>query len=445
MLISFTFQNWMSFKGESYFHTIADDDYNLNKLKLYHLEKYKTDIIPTSVIYGANASGKSNFFKALAFVKEFITQITLNNTIEVKPYIFDEETEHGESYFAVLLYVNGQMYHYEFVITKTEVIRETMVKIYLDDYTVIYNRENGAITFDASLERQDHLQLIFRITRRSQLFLQACRINNRNDFDEVYNWFADKLEIILPNQTLMPILPYFKDDHPLHQEITKILSDLDTGIEDLTAVKQTAGNSGLFLPISDVFKFMGTLQEGSFYRCFNPDNAQRMIIAKENGKMYLYNIGAVHTTKQGRTKIIELSQESEGVNRLFELLPIFAPGNLENKGKTYLIDELDRSLHPIVVAALLELFFEHCDNSDGQQLIFSCNDVQLFDQYYLRKDQFWLVENDKDAGSKIFNIREYRQTKDDKALRKSYLTGNLGGIPHIGTIGLLDVSPCPEP
>ena len=431
MLISFNFGNWKSFKQEACFHTIADDTISFEDSKIYHIKDYDAHILPVSAIYGGNASGKTNFFQALSFVKEFVVKININSKINVIPFRLDEDCENDTSYFGIVLYTNGSMYQYEFIVDTHEVIAEGLTKLSANSGIVLYNREDHKITFDNSIKDQDLLNLVFSSTRQNQLFLQACRITNIDAFNDIYNWFLDSLEIIYPSDLFIEFLPVFNNDSHYINEINSILSEFDTSVEEIITEKYTGKNPYLFIPLDFLDKPVLDSNEGKFFIFTNPLTKEKFILTKENSELALYNIFSVHTNQQGHKRTFAFSDESQGTSRLFDLLPVFTKSNKYNQNKVFVIDELDRSLHPNLLKSLLRLFIKNCNSESGPQLIFNCQDVQLLDLDFLRRDQFWVVDKNLKNESSLVHFTEFKDAHTDNDIRFSYLHGKLGGIPNI--------------
>lgn len=131
-----------------------------------------------------------------------------------------------------------------------------------------------------------------------------------------------------------------------------------------------------------------------------------------------------------------MSQESDGSQRLIDLLPAFVDLGNDDARSVYVIDELDRSLHALLTRRLLEDYLSTRSTGTRTQLLLSTHDVLLMDQRWLRRDEMWVTERDAAGASNLFSFNEYRDVRSDKDIRKSYLQGRLGGIPRIvsGTI-----------
>ena len=132
-----------------------------------------------------------------------------------------------------------------------------------------------------------------------------------------------------------------------------------------------------------------------------------------------------HATEKG-TGIFDLADESRGTQSLLFLAgPIL---KILQDGLTLIVDELDNSLHPLLVRRLVELFHSPSFNSKGAQLIFTTHDTSLLDPDILRRDQIWFVEKNKEQASILYPLSDYSPRKN-KPFQQGYLMGRYGAIP----------------
>jgi len=124
-------------------------------------------------------------------------------------------------------------------------------------------------------------------------------------------------------------------------------------------------------------------------------------------------------------------QESDGSQRIIDLLPAFLEIAGADSKRVYVIDEVDRSLHTLLTRQLLESYLSGCSQDSRAQLLFTTHDVLLMDQQLLRRDEMWITERDEAGVSSLMSFSEYKDVRYDKDIRKSYLQGRLGGIPRI--------------
>ena len=126
-----------------------------------------------------------------------------------------------------------------------------------------------------------------------------------------------------------------------------------------------------------------------------------------------------------------MRQESDGSQRVIDLLPAFLELSAAQSKKVYVIDEVDRSLHTLLIRRLLEGYLALCSQNSRSQLLFTTHNVLLMDQDLLRRDEMWIAERNPEGVSSLLSFSEYKDVRYDKDIRKSYLQGRLGGVPRI--------------
>jgi AAA15 family ATPase/GTPase len=130
--------------------------------------------------------------------------------------------------------------------------------------------------------------------------------------------------------------------------------------------------------------------------------------------------------------MFDYGEESDGTRRLIELLDVIQN---DNKGKTFLIDELDRSFHPQMTKKFIETFFKATKDNDTQLLI-TTHESNLLDLQLLRQDEIWFVERDKDYASRLYSLDNFK-VRYDKKIDKNYLEGRYGAVPLFKNFDLL--------
>jgi AAA15 family ATPase/GTPase len=138
-----------------------------------------------------------------------------------------------------------------------------------------------------------------------------------------------------------------------------------------------------------------------------------------------------HPNTDGSEAKFEMRHESDGSQRVIDLLPAFLELSARVSRKVCVIDEVDRSLHTLLTRRLLEAYLSKCSTETRSQLLLTTHDVLLMDQQLLRRDELWVTERDASGASTLLSFSEYKDVRYDKDIRKSYLQGRLGGIPRI--------------
>jgi AAA15 family ATPase/GTPase len=298
---------------------------------------------------------------------------------------------------------------------------------------MLYSRGNGRIELDSSLEHdRQFLLFAFRGTRDNQLFLTNSVSQRVRQFKPIHDWFKNTLQMVAPDARFGGGALFFDSDHPFTVTMNEKLRDFDTGISHL-------GNE--FVPFENVqlpeavkADIQDTLGDQQGAIAEDSSNNQ-FLIARKDGDLIAWKRVAVHKMADGTEAHFEVSQESDGSQRLIDLVPAFLDLSTDASQRVYVIDEVDRSLHTLLTRRLLEDYLYTRNAGTRTQLLLTTHDVLLMDQRWLRRDEMWVTERDNSGASSLFSFSEYRDVRYDKDIRKSYLQGRLGGIPRIISSG----------
>lgn len=431
MIIRFSVENWRSFRDQATFSMLASRE-RQHGARVPKLGKYQTRVLPIAAIYGGNASGKTNFFKALHFAKTLVVRGTrLDSLIPVETFLLDDKGANHPSRFAFELLVDETIYDFSFAVTRKAVLEERLVVITSTSEKILYERRDGEINFDASLANDSFLQFAFRGTRDNQLFLTNSVSQKVDHFRPVYDWFEDTLELVAPDSRFEPFDQFLNEGHPLYSAMNEMLQQLDTGIAHLGSEEVPVEN----IPLPDPLKTMlqEEVEEGMTVRSAEIP----FLVTRKNGELIAKKVVSFHPKSDGTEAKFEIFQESDGSQRVINLLPTFLELSDQTSPKVFVIDEIDRSLHTLLIRQLLEAYLASCSTKTRTQLLLTTHDVMLMDQQLLRRDEMWVAERDNSGASSLFSFSEYKDVRYDKDLRKSYLQGRLGGIPRILSGGVL--------
>ena len=429
MIIRFSVENWMSFRDRTTFSMVASRERQHGE-RVPKLGKYQTRVLPIAAIYGGNASGKTNFFKALSFAKTLVVEGTRpDSLIPIETFRLDDRWKSQPSRFAFELLIDETIYEFRFAVTQKEVLEERLVKITSTSEKVLYDRRDGNLSFDSSLSKDPFFPFVFRGTRDNQLFLTNSVSQNIDDFRPVYDWFKDKLVLVAPDSRFDLFELFLDEGHPLYMAMNEMLSRLDTGIAHLGSEEIPLENISIPEPLKT--ELQEKVKEGMAIRLLMEPQTNRIVITRKDGELIAKRLVAFHPKSDGTEVRFEIHQESEGSQRVIDLLPAFLELSAQVSQKVYVIDEIDRSLHPLLIRQLLEEYLSNCSTETRTQLLLTTHNVMLMDQQLLRRDEMWVTERDKSGVSSLFSFSEYKDVRYDKDIRKSYLQGRMGGIPHI--------------
>jgi AAA15 family ATPase/GTPase len=429
MLISFSIENWMSFRDKTIFNLVGSRERQHND-RVPKVEKYPVKILPFAAIYGGNASGKTNFFKAINFVKHFIvTGSNPDTNLAIEPFKLEDKKMSEPSEFSIEFLVDEKIYEFSFKADTQKVYEEKLVEINSSSEKVLFHRKKQKPNFDPFLKNNERLKYAFIGTRENQLFLTNSVFQKIEKFRHIYNWFKNSLVLIAPDSRFEPFEQFIDEQHKMYEPINKMLEALDTGICHLSG--EEIDFELLQVPEPIKRKLNQEIGEGITVRIHSSPKNERIIVKKENGKLKARKLFTFHKNLSGKEIRFEMGNESDGTQRVIDLLPAFLDIAQQEKPKTYIIDELDRSLHSLLTRNLLKNFLDSCSKSSRNQLLITTHDLFLMDQNLLRRDEMWIAEKTENGASYLIPFSDYKEVRNDKDIRKSYLQGRLGGIPKI--------------
>lgn len=428
MLIRVTLENWMSFRDPVTFSMIASRE-RKHRERLPKLEKYKTTVLPIAALYGGNASGKTNFFKALNFAKKLVVDGTQpDSPILVEPFRLDAKSLGKPTRFTFEILADETIYEFSFAVTRECVLEEKLVQVNSASERVLYERMEGKPNFDSTLEKDLFLSFAFKGTRDNQLFLTNAISQKVDMFRPVYDWFKDTFELIAPDTRFGIFDQFLNEDHPQYEIMNDMLSQLDTGIAHLGGEEIPIGD----IPVPEIrSNIQKSVKEGTAVSLLNTSTGERIVITRKRGELCAKKLVTYHPTENGEEVVFDIRQESDGSRRVIDLLPAFLDVLAVGSNKVFIIDEIDRSLHTLLTRSLLESYLTNCGPASRAQLLLTTHDVLLMDQQLFRRDEMWVTERNSLGVSSMMSFSEYKDVRYDKNLRKSYLQGRLGGIPNI--------------
>ncbi|MCE1274307.1 MAG: ATP-binding protein, partial [Chlorobiales bacterium] len=364
-------------------------------------------------IYGANASGKSNLIKALQYMRgvvvESATMIQPGQTYAVQPFMLDLLSEKEPTEFEVTFVLDQVRYQYGFSMTSKRIVSEYLLvyKAFKPQQWFVrhYDPAQDKDVYNFGTGLKGPKTLWEKATRPNALFLSMAVQLNSEDLRPVFDWFVQDLVI-------------FNDKSPLNTQYAIQL------LKDVESKKRICD----FLTTADI-------SISDIEVVTNKVPGQKVHFDLTAGKTEVRNeeieesrLRFTHVTERGKA-VFDLDDESNGTRILvFLAAPIL---DILDKGLTLIIDELDTSLHTLLVRELVRLFHRPEINRRGAQLIFTTHDTSLLDAPDLfRRDQIWLVEKDASQASTLVAVAEFSPRKNE-ALGKGYLSGRYGGIPFL--------------
>ena len=391
MLVMFKLKNFGPFKEECIFDMRAIKAYKEHPYNLIQ-ENEDQSLLKVVGIYGANASGKSNFARAYKTFSSIVRYSFAKNGKEEKesvleeyyhPFQLDEESYRSETEFEAIYYYGENEYRYGFAYHKKAVVYEWLYKKSLNTnrQTVILERNHNKFEFGASVRdicekyESDIDHDVLALSFLSSLKLKT-KVFRETEFciKEVFVF-----SFSYDGQSEYFLQSYFEKnfDEKEKPNILRFLHAIDVGITDIE-------------------------------------------VEKNKDKVSVYTF---HNGKDGKKYKFPLDIESDGTKRAIAIYSLVRIAVLFNCA--LIIDEFNNQLHPLLQKYILDLFYE--DSTRGQ-LIYTTHDTTLMDKQYMRRDQIWFTDKNSAGESSIYSLAEFK-IRNDKSFGKDYLSGVYGGIP----------------
>lgn len=385
-------------------------------------------------VYGANASGKSTVLGALKALANMVTESAKMTDPkepipQIRPFALCPGQPAVPTAFSVVFVTGGVRYEYRVAATRERIVHESLRAFPKAKEQLWFSRD-----FDAQTQRYTFTPerptgfvrdpKLEGYTLSNMLFLSKAVANNRADLEPVFRWFTEHLFFLTLNHIgtvdYETTLKQVVGKTELQERIVKLLRHADLGIAGVRAVEMFPG---------------GELQI-DFFSALSKE-AQEYVSEQKWTKPEL-----THQGPAGAEVALPWEHESTGTQRFFgwvgQLLAIL------RSGRTLCIDELEISLHPLLVRELLRLWFSSEENASGAQLLFTTHNPLLLDATLLRRDQVWFTDKDDHGEGHLYPLTDYQPRKEESLVR-GYLSGRYGAVPFLpdGLLGAPEASPAP--
>ncbi len=439
MLINFKVENFYSFREEVNFSMIPSREKTHRQDHVFSTGRSLSnrDLLRAAVLYGANASGKSNFIKAFEFAEKLITRGTRpSRSIGSSAFKLDASSRSKPTYFYFEIQTTSRMYCYEFAITSQEIVSEHLFEITLKSKKLLFSRrsndKSSDFEFGQTIENQkkDVKQLYYFVaegTRNNQLYLTETADRNLDLFQELYDWFDKTIRIFTPRSISHGVEFRLQSDRKFKRFLKNLLETYDPSVAHIET-KFVNANSFSGIPASVLDDVKDKVDDSGAVFFADVESGARFIITRKDGELHILKIFTQHKCLDSDEKVtFELEEESDGTRRLIELAPLFYELIESDETVVAFIDELDRSMHPLLTKSLLEYFLSKAKNK-ASQIIISTHNTVLLDTELLRRDEIWMIEKIKGA-SIIKSLSNDYKPRYDKDIRKDYISGEYGAIP----------------
>lgn len=434
MLIGFKVRNFRSFDELQHFSMLAGKVRNNEN---HIIETNNKKILKFSGLFGANGSGKSNLIIAISIIKDIFnggTRTLINNQF----YRGKNGNPNKDSYFEYEIEIDEKLYSYgfELIFSKNELVCEWLIDMTKPTEKIIFERDLKKKIIKSDIkEKNEYFNTCLKEMKNNNFDLFLLEMSRRlimsknndvffKDILNVFNFLANEMIIIRPTSHKLLPLDYVNKKDKIIKYLNKMdinINNIETGDYDINSIRTRMSDVDFANFIND---FEMISKKSNINSCtLRIENDLYTIRKDENNKFEVKSLKFMHNNSEYSFGAYE---ESDGTIRILELLDILLTDN-----KVYLIDELDSSLHPLLVKGLLKLFLE---SSNTNQLIITTHELKTLDFDLVRRDEIWFAEKSEEGSTRIFSLEEFKDVaRFDRKIDKAYLEGRFGAIANIDT------------
>jgi AAA15 family ATPase/GTPase len=410
MLQQFTVGNYASFKSRMTLSLEASSDTENEEANIIRIGDKR--LLKSAVVYGANASGKSNLISAIGFMRMFVLtssrESQIEEEIEVEPFRLSTDCDNQPSYFEIIFFQDGTRFRYGFEVDNKRVHSEWLFSSSSSREAELFTREGGKIDFNP--DRFKEGRSLVDKTRPNALFLSVVAQFNGEISSRVVSWFIAFFSVSATRNPPIRQTVERLADASFASRVLAMSRVADLGIEGLIPKTHTPDDAYPQSSPSPVRRPLYSLR--------------RQVELKTQHKKYDSN-------NQPTLPLIEFDferNESDGTKKYLAMTgPLIAA--LDN-GTPLVVDELDARLHPLLSRTVVSLF-NNPNCKKNAQLIFATHDTNLLNRQLFRRDQVWFTEKDSFGATNLYSLSEFRVRKD-ASFGKDYILGKFGAIPFIG-------------
>jgi uncharacterized protein len=444
MLLSFSVANFRSFAAEQTLNLLAS-----KRLGAMHDSPHCSEVPGTdehalrvAALYGANGAGKSNLVRALRLVQRLVLSgASPAKPLPYTPFLLDAENPTKPTSFELQFLQEGEVFRYGLCYDANRVHEE-----WLDVYEgtrernvfTRANSDDGSVTVSLGLAangegRHQKIKALAEVgARPNQPFLsEVVNLDDREAqgprFRRAIEWFKSTLAIVEAATPPRFLGETIAAEEGFVQFAGEVLREAQTGIADLDVQTEELPTSKMPMLIVEA---VAQALRGEPFTFPGLCGDEVLVNRSAEGAVNIRRVLALHDLAGSRSVRLPFQEESEGSRRLLSLLP--ALYRLTGRGGIFVIDELERSMHPMLARKFIEFFLKAARNRQSQ-LLFATHESTLLDLDLLRRDGIWFAEKSDKGETHLYSLADFKVRKDLR-IEKGYLEGRFGAVPFLGGI-----------
>ncbi|WP_315513744.1 ATP-binding protein [Leptotrichia wadei] len=417
MLLDIEIKNLKSFKNQTIFSMEAENKIEDRNSFEVEVGKEKFELLKTAVLFGGNASGKSNFTSVLSIFRYYL----FNKGIEKynkEGFRFGEEDKN--STIKVRNVVDDKIYEYilEINFNTKKIIKEKLYITALERKLVFERENNKIVKYDKEIFSEYEITIGFINETLTDSDSVISRIIEWRVPEEIekYIFYIDKIKI---NNYSDDLGKYIYENKNNKKLVIEFLKKIGIIVNDIEVYRE-----------KNEF-FLKNIRESKEFQILSEKEQEKLL----SQIAYIYRIHFVYEDNQKQKYKLEYYEQSAGTQKILSMFfPIY---NLLNNGGVMIIDELDITLHYSLIKEIIKMFNSVEYNRKNAQLIFTTHNLLLLDFNLFREDQIWFLENnDVSTGTELYSLSDIEGYEKNKYLLRDYLNGNFGGIPKLEDFGV---------
>jgi uncharacterized protein len=418
ILFNFTIGNYRSIAGKK---TLSLEPAIITDFPQNVIQKSNYKWLSSTVIYGANASGKSNLLHAMSIMKRIVVESFDKRSVNELPYdpfLLSTTTPQEPTFYEIEFLVENIKYRYGFEADKYKIQTEWLFQTKKKSEKPLFRRvADGIEVMPIYAEGKD----LEEKTRDNALFLSVVDQFNGRIAGQIMQWFRHFNTISGLSHDNYRAVTFSMLNNPVSNALlAHYFKQIDVGFDKIKIEKKLFDSKELPTDLSD--------------------DLIKQLMSDLEGKtmVQLHTLHPIYDPNQHLIKEIEFDarrQESAGANKMIDLSGILF--NTLQEGGVLIVDELDAKLHPLLTLSIVKLFQNQDINQTGAQLIFATHDTNLLSICELRRDQIYFVEKDRFGATDLYSLVEYNQAgkiRKDRSFEKDYINGRYGAIPYFGNL-----------
>lgn len=410
---------------------------------IYNINDF--EILKISSIYGANGAGKSNLISSLHLLQNLIKKEEISLDLSKIEFKFNKELEEKPLTFVIEYFQNKKSFLYGIEILNNTVLTEELYlsglgkkqdKLLFERKTDVKTKITTIVSdlFDSNEESKTLKKVIEKnLSKPNKLIFRTLTSFNEeylNDIETAIKWFDDTLQIVTPNAKPSALIHKVDTEKEFKAYAEDTMKSFNIGIESIECQKQTLNE---FMGENDLERINQIKEEVNQsvenIVSLRNSNGNEVLAFKENDEYFVKKIAINHKGRSGKIATFNLDEESDGTVRLLDFIPAFH--SIVHSEQVFIIDEIERSIHPLLIKELVKKFSE--DNQTKGQIIFTTHESNLLDQKVFRQDEIWFAEKDNEGCTDLYSLSDFKE-HNTIDIRKGYLSGRYGSIPFLANL-----------